>query len=239
MLHFLRVCRGHSVCCHNLGSRGFVTYVPTEKIMVNTFNKEYESNDRKWKRDIEINTMKTGMQLIASRGFRLEDKAGLSEMKLIRENDKHLLEEHGISSVTIDFDCWAQALKDGSPEAYDVIVRKSMDTTGSSSTAGVATTNPHYLVITCVNAPNMLPVGVRIIPNEEPMDNLKLYNGPRLTRLPGPLLSGISQYLQTVGVDEQMGAFIHSYIDYKVRKEMHAALHSTINSALALEPIAV
>jgi hypothetical protein len=160
--------------CGRVCARGFVTYVPTEKILLNTFSKEYQTNDRKWKRDVEINTMKNGLEMIASRGFRLEDAEGSSEMKLVREGDDELFAAEGISSVTIDFDCWARAMKDGNPEAYDVIVRKAAA--------------DHYVVVTCINMPSLLPVGVRVIPNEEPMDNLRLYNGPRLTRLPGELL---------------------------------------------------
>lgn len=158
---------------HRRGAR-FITYVSTEKLMLNAFSKEYQTNERKWRRDVEINTMKSGLQIIASKGFRIEDVPGMSELKLIRDNDEELLEAEGISSVTVDFDCWARAMKDGNPEAYDVIIRKAAA--------------DHYLVITCINMPNLLPVGVRIIPNHEQSDNLKLYNGPRLTRLPDKLL---------------------------------------------------
>jgi hypothetical protein len=46
------------------------------------------------------------------------------------------------------------------------------------------------------------------------------------------------QYLARVGVDDDMGGFIHRYIDYKVRREMHAGLHNAINSAMS-DPIVV
>ena len=149
--------------------RSMATYVPTEKILLTSFNKELISNEKRRSRDVEINTMNTGRLLMKTHGFEIEDIENSMDVKMIKEID----EETGIS-VTIDFDCWSHCVKDKSPEAYDVIVRKR--------------NNDNFLVITCVNHPEFLPVGLRIVPNTKDVRDMVVYGGPKFTRLPENVL---------------------------------------------------
>lgn len=149
--------------------RSMATYVPTEKIMLASFNRELIANEKKRSRDIEINTMNNGKMLMKARGFEIQDAANCMDVLMIKDTD-----ETTGTSVTIDFDCWSHCVKDKSPEAYDIIVRKR--------------DNDNILVITCVNHPEFLPVGMRIVPNTKDIRDMSVYGGPKFTRLPENVL---------------------------------------------------
>lgn len=271
-----------------LTRRGLATYVPTEKVLYNAFNREFQLSKKKWSRDIEINTMKAGMAFIKSRGFELVDVEGGADMKLHRvcavantitkNNDgedasesaaavvvtEEANKEQQYVSMTIDFDIWSRCAHSGrnpAPEAYDVIVRKLK----TNAPDAAVDEDADCLVVTCVNHPQFLPVGCRIVPRGVDVSNMEVYGGPKFTRLPEKLMvsyqdsvfschyvtvinfcvclssmtlraqGGLIKYLNSIGVDEEMGSFIHMYVDFKVRREMHRALGETLQTVLKPE----
>ena len=165
-------------CCRNLRNslkRNFATYVPSEKVLFTALDKLYKQDVRKMARNVEINTMEAGLAKLAAKGFQIEDESGVADVRLSRKAE---LLPIGVSSVSVEFDIGTRVLNSDPPEAYDIIVRKS--------------NAADYVVVTCVNVPNFLPVQMRILPVDVPSSRFDYYCGPKFTRLPPPMLVCLS-----------------------------------------------
>ena len=158
------------VCLPYGQSRSMATYIPSEKILFSAFDKIYKQDIRKMARNIEINTMESGLSKLSAKGFQIEDQSGVADVKLVRKSE---LLPIGVTSISVEFDIGTRVLNADPPEAYDIIVKKC--------------NTSNYLVITCVNVPNFLPVQMRVLPINVPSSDLNYYCGPKFTRLP-PLM---------------------------------------------------